>query len=54
MAAARTGTPEDGGSGAGLGTAAWGLLATAGLLGVGALLEAGGVTGLLRSRRLAP
>ena len=53
-AAARTGTPEDGGSGAGLGTAAWGLLATAGLLGVGALLEAGGVTGLLRSRRLAP
>lgn len=53
-AAARTGTLEDGGSGGGgLGTAAWGLLATAGLLGAGALLEAGGVTGLLRSRRLA-
>lgn len=53
-AAARTGTPADGGRGGGLPTAAWGLLATAGLLGAGALLEAGGVAGLVRSRRLAP
>lgn len=39
--AARTGTPEgDAGGGGGLPTAAWGLLATVGLLGAGALIEA--------------
>jgi len=51
--AARTGTLSDSGGG-GLPTAAWGLLATAGLLGAGALLEARSITGLLRFRRLAP
>lgn len=55
QAAARTGTLDGGGSGgSGLSTAALGLLATAGLLGAGALLEARGIAGLLRSRRLAP
>jgi hypothetical protein len=53
--AARTGTPHDG-SGFSLPTAAWGLLASAGLLGAGALLEARGLPtrGLPRPRRLAP
>ncbi len=51
--AARTGTPQGDGGGFGLPTAAWGLLASAGLLGAGALLEARGLAGLL-PRRTAP
>lgn len=50
-AAARTGTPHEG-SGFALPTAAWGLLASAGLLGAGALLEARGLAGLLPRRPL--
>jgi hypothetical protein len=55
-AAARTGTPSDDGGGGGLPTAAWGILASAGLLGAGALTEAaGGLGGAFRLReRLAP
>ncbi|HEU4393625.1 MAG TPA: hypothetical protein VFR04_08330, partial [Solirubrobacterales bacterium] len=37
--AARRGQPEDNGGGTSLPTAAWGLLATLGLLGAGALIE---------------
>jgi PKD domain len=40
QAAARRGRLDDGGNGGGIPTAAWGLLATIGLLGTGALLEA--------------
>lgn len=56
QAAARTGSLDgDGGSGGGLPDAAWGLLATAGLLGTGALIEVGGLSGLLARRRwMAP
>jgi plastocyanin len=54
QAAARTGTPSDE-DGGGLPTAAWGILAAAGLLGVGALLEAGALGGVARLRgRTAP
>jgi hypothetical protein len=56
QAAARTGTPNDeaGGDG-GLPTAAWGILAGAGLLGLGALLEAGALGGVAHLRgRMAP
>lgn len=50
--AARAGTASDSDTGgSGLPTAAWGLLAGAGLLGAGALLEARGLPGL---RRLSP
>lgn len=51
QAAARTGSLDDNGGGAGLSTAAWGLLATAGLLGAGALIEIGGI-GAMRARVL--
>jgi hypothetical protein len=56
QAAARPGSLDgDGGSGGGLPDAAWGLLATAGLLGTGALIEVGGLSGLLARRRwMAP
>jgi hypothetical protein len=56
QAAARTGSLDgDGGSGGGLPDAAWGLLAAAGLLGTGALIEVGGLSGLLARRRwMAP
>lgn len=56
QAAARTGSLDgDGGSDGGLPDAAWGLLATAGLLGTGALIEMGGLSGLLARRRwMAP
>lgn len=52
-AAARRGDPqaEEGGSGPSVPAAAWGALATLGLLGVGALLEARGLATLLPSRR---
>jgi hypothetical protein len=49
-AAARTGE-LDGGSGSGIPDAAWGLLATLGLLGLGAAAEAGGVAGIRFWRR---
>lgn len=45
QAAARRGHLEGEGSGGGIPTAAWGLLATLGLLGAGALIEARGLAG---------
>jgi hypothetical protein len=58
QAAARTGTPSDesAGGGGGLPVAAWGILASVGLLGAGALTEAaGGFGSVLRLRgRMAP
>ncbi len=51
-AEARRGSLDgDGGSGGGLPAGAWGALATLGLLGTGALLEARGLAGLLPGRR---
>jgi PKD domain len=47
QAAARRGRLEGDGGGGGIPTAAWGLLATLGLLGAGALIEAGRLPGLV-------
>jgi hypothetical protein len=52
QAEARRGSPgDDGGNGGGVPAAAWGGLATLGLLGLGGLLEARGLGGLLPGRR---
>lgn len=54
-AAARRGNPEEeGGDGGSVSTAAWGALATLGLLGLGALGEAGGLVAFRRGRWGAP
>jgi hypothetical protein len=49
--AARTGNPDSGSGGGGVPAAAWGVLATLGLLGAGALVEARGLGALLPWRR---
>jgi hypothetical protein len=51
QAQARSGSLQGNGGGGGLPPAAWGSLATLGLLGAGALLEARGLGGLLPGRR---
>jgi PKD repeat protein len=51
--AARTGNPDSGPGGGGVPAAAWGVLATLGLLGAGALVEARGLGALLPWRRPA-